>query len=80
MDESIDLMYALLGLDESTDIDVAVNKLYERYNIDFEDFDRLALDLLKFTPIIRTVLTNSKVHAFVDFRQNPNLILMQEYV
>lgn len=80
MDESIDLMYALLGLDESTDIDVAVNKLYERYNIDFEDFDRLALDLLKFTPIIRTVLTNSKVHAFVDFRRNPNLILMQEYV
>lgn len=81
MDEDvIDLMYAILDLSEDTDISEAIDFLYNKYEIDFEHFYKLVCDLIKFTPIIRTALTNTKVHAFINFKENPNLILMKEEV
>lgn len=80
MDESVDLLYALLNLPEDTDISEASDLLYDRYEIDFDQFEKLVKDLLKFTPIVRTAFTNTKVHAFINFKEDPNIILMREEV
>lgn len=80
MDESVDLLYALLNLSEDTDISEAFDLLYDRYEIDFDQFEKLVKDLLKFTPIVRTALTNTKVHAFINFKGDLNTILMREEV
>lgn len=80
MDESVDLLYTLLNLPEDTDISEAFDLLYDRYEIDFDQFEKLVKDLLKFTPIVRTAVTNTKVHAFINFKEDPNTILMREEV
>ena len=39
--------------------------LYEKYNVEFEQFYEIVNDLIKFTPIVQSVLSCSKFHAFV---------------
>lgn len=78
MDESADLLYALLNLPEDEDISIAFDLLYDLYGVDFGQFEKLAKDLLKFTPIVRTALTNTPVHAFINYKEEPNIILMSK--
>ena len=80
MDESVDLLYELLNLPEDEDISIAFDLLYDLYGIDFDQFEKLAKDLLKFTPIVRTALTNTPVHAFINCKEEPNMILMSKEV
>lgn len=75
-DDCIDLLYSLLDLSEETDFSNAEELLYEKYGIDFDKFETLIEDLLDYTPIVRTAIT--KVHAFIDFKSDPNLILMKK--
>lgn len=77
-DDCIDLLYSLLDLSEETDFSNAEELLYEKYGIDFDKFETLIEDLLDYTPIVRTAITNTKVHAFIDFKSDPNLILMKK--
>ena len=76
----VDLIYSLLELPEETDFSEAEEILYERYGIDYENFEDLILDLIEYTPIVRTAITNTKVHAFIDFKSDPNLILVKKCV
>lgn len=39
--------------------------LFEKYNVEFEQFYKLINDLIKFTPIVSSGLTGSRFHAFV---------------
>lgn len=39
--------------------------LFDRYGVDFEQFYNIVNDLIKFTPVIKTVLSGLKAHAFV---------------
>ena len=39
--------------------------LFERYGVDFETYTKIVKDLLVFTPIVKTVLTETDYHAFV---------------
>lgn len=80
MDESINLLYALLNLPEDEDISVAFDLLYDLYGIDFDQFEKLTNSLLEFTPIVRTALTNTPVHAFINCKEEPNMILMSKEV
>lgn len=63
-----------------SDISEAFNLLYDRYEIDFDQFEKLVKDLLKFTPIVRTAFTNTKVYTFINFKEDPNIILIREEV
>lgn len=74
----IDLLYSLLNLPEDIDFSEAEELLYKKYGIDYSNFEILIYDLIEYTPIIRTILTNTKVHAFIDFKSNPNLILVKK--
>lgn len=80
IDDCIDLLYSLLDLPEETDFSNAEELLYEKYGIDFDKFEILIEDLLSYTPIVRTAITNTKVHAFIDFKSDPNLILVKKCV
>lgn len=78
--DCIDLLYSLLDLSEETDFSNAEELLYEKYGIDFDKFETLIEDLLDYTPIVRTAITNTKVHALIDFKSDPNLILVKKCV
>ena len=80
IEDITDLLYSLLNLPEETDFSDAQELLYERYGIDYDMFEILINDLIEYTPIIRTALTNTKVHAFIDFKSNSNLILVKKCV
>ena len=81
MDDSIDLLYALLNISEDdVNLDEACNLLYDKYRIDFKQFEKLARDLLKFTPIVRTALTDTPYHAFVTSHHGLNMMLMREEI
>ena len=41
------------------------NILADKYGIDFETYSKIVQDLLPFTPIVQTALTETKFHAFV---------------
>ena len=81
MEDCVDLLYSLLGLSEEVDFSEAEELLYEKYGIlGFDRFEDLIDDLIEYTPIIRTAITNTKVHAFIDFKSDPNLILVKKDV
>lgn len=69
--ELVDLVGAVLGktedeVEELHEDDCAVDDLlFERYGIDLEQFEKVAKDLLKLTPIVETAITGTKCHAFV---------------
>jgi hypothetical protein len=50
-------------MDGEGDIEGSV---FEKYGISFEQFTCIIEDLIKFTPIVKTGLTDTKYHAFVD--------------
>ena len=79
-DDCIDLLYSLLDLSEEIDFSNAEELLYKKYGIDFDEFETLIEDLLDYTPIVETAITNTKVHAFIDFKSDPNLILVKKCV
>jgi len=39
--------------------------LFERYGVDFETYTKIVKDLIRFTPIVQTALTETNYHAFV---------------
>lgn len=69
--ELVDLVGAVLGKteDEVEDLhadDCAVDDLlFDRYGVDLEQFEKIAKDLLRLTPIVETEVTKTKIHAFV---------------
>ena len=71
MQELVDLVGAVLGKTEEEveqlyEDDCAVDDLiFDRYGIDLEQFEKVAKDLLKLTPIVETAITKTKYHAFV---------------
>ena len=81
MEDCLDLLYSLLGLSDEVDFSEAEELLYERYGISgYDEFEKLVNDLIEYTPIVRTAITNTKVHAFIDFKCEPNLILVRKNV
>lgn len=68
-DDCIDLLYSLLDLSEETDFSNAEELLYEKYGVDFDKFETLIEDLLDYTPIVETAITNTKVHALQILNQ-----------
>ena len=64
-----ELVCAVLGLDpnedENEDWGLLEDLLFKRYEIDMEQFEKIAGDLLKLTPIVETAITGTKYHAFV---------------
>jgi hypothetical protein len=56
--------------------DGSINEiLYEKYEIDFEQFYKIVDDLIKFTLPIKTELANIKVRGFV---KDDNFIVKEE--
>ena len=69
--ELVDLVGAMLGktedeVEELHEDDCAVDDLlFDKYGVDLEQFETIAKDLLKLTPIVETALGGKKYHAFV---------------
>lgn len=59
---------------EDPDIKEVENKLYDKYNIDFDSFVKLIDDLIKFTPIWRSAFGKQYYQGFVH-HQGEGLIL-----
>jgi len=49
--------------------------LADKYSIDFETYSKIVQDLLPFTPVVQTALTETKFHAFVH---NNNTVVRKE--
>lgn len=55
------------------------DELNEKYGIDFATYCQIVQDLLPFTPVVRSPLTNKDFHAFVVHeKDNSRAILKQE--
>lgn len=50
-------------INESNDIE---DLLYEKYEVSFEQYCKIVEDLIPFTPVMETAVTNTKVQGFVD--------------
>ncbi len=70
--DTYELAMAMFGFDPNNDkdfesaADKLVDLIYEKYGINSENFEKIVKDLVKFTPIIKTALTETKVQGFVD--------------
>lgn len=51
------------AINNNEDIDEA---LYDKYEISFDNYIRIVKDLLPFTPVNVSAITNKRFHAFVD--------------
>ncbi len=75
MEDVYELTMAMFGFDPDNDEDfeTATDKLedliYEKYEIDEENFANIIRDLVKFTPIVETALLNKKVQGFVNHKK-----------
>lgn len=56
---------------ENGDIDEA---LYDKYDCSFEIYCDIVKDLIKFTPLVASPLTDTKFHAFVDVKQQRAIV------
>lgn len=54
------------------------DKLYEKYEIDEENFEKLLSDLVKLTPVVKTALGGQEVQGFVD-TEKQMFLYKQEY-
>ena len=60
--------------DDEMDVDDA---LYEKYGCDFETYQKIVEDLIKFTPIVESALTKTKFHAFVDVEKQRAILKLE---
>lgn len=60
-----ELAKLLLNLDENADSDDVGNALYEQYEIDFDNFEKIVVGLVKFTPVVETAILKTKMQGFV---------------
>lgn len=69
------------GLIFENDFTELEEKLYDKYEISFENFCKLIEDLIKFTPVIQTAITKDWCHAFVKELSNGicKIIVREEY-
>lgn len=67
-----ELAYRAMGYSENeTDDFINANNdidetLYDKYEISLEQYEKIVKDLIKFTPIMTTVITKKKVHVFMS--------------
>ena len=66
MDDVVELAAAMLETPyESVEDEQAIEEqLIKEYEVDFEALERLTNRLIRFTPVIRTAITDTPVHAF----------------
>ncbi len=82
--DTFELAMALFGFDVWNDDDYEkANEqleelIAEKYEISGENFEKLVKDLVKFTPIAETAITNEKVQGFVN--TNRTMFLYKEKV
>ncbi len=75
MSDFYELAMRLFGFDPEDDKDFedfeekAENLIYEKYEIEVDNFEKLLKDLVKFTPIIKTAVTETPVQGFVDVKK-----------
>lgn len=77
-----ELAYRALGKTEEEaeneinngDIDEAI---YEKYDCSFETYCLIVNDLIKFTPLVRSPLTDKCFHAFVDNEQQRAIVKLE---
>lgn len=62
--------------EELMDTGILEAHLADKYYLSFEDFQDIVERLIKFTPVIVTVLTKTPVHAFIK----DNLIIVKQEV
>lgn len=60
--EALELAQTITGLPEGSEIDEAIERLFD---VDFNTFVLISTELLKLTPVIKTALTNTACNAFV---------------
>lgn len=66
--EATELAARLVGVDpEANDFDEddMEQKLYDKYGVDLEEFQKLAEALLKFTPPVETAITGTVVQGYI---------------
>ena len=74
-----ELAYRAMGKTESEtdeeinngDIDDAI---FDKYEISFEQYCSIVKDLIKFTPLVSSPLTQTNFHAFVDVEQQRAIV------
>ena len=59
---------------DNGDIDEAI---FEKYEINFEQYSQIVKDLLPFTPQIQGVISGELCHAFVDVKQQRILVKLE---
>ena len=50
------------------------NALDEKYDCNFETYCDIVKDLIKFTPLVASPLTDTEFHAFVDVKQQRAIV------
>lgn len=80
LDDIEELAYRAMGKTEDeteqliNDNNDVNNELHARYEVNFEQYCKIVKDLLKFTPLVRTALTDTLVHAFVDEKASRTIV------
>lgn len=65
--EALELANLVLGLPEDNDsFDKAEELLYNNFNMDLDDFRKIATALMKFTPTSKSLLTDNVYQGFVN--------------
>lgn len=63
--EAQELATAMMGMDEESDSNAVEQALFDRYDISFENFQRIAEDLIPFTIPAKTGLKGDLFSGFV---------------
>ena len=72
MNDDIEKLACFVCKKTTTETDKIINNskvddiIYEKYGVDLDVFTKIANDLIQLTPLIKTNLSNTLVHAFLD--------------
>jgi hypothetical protein len=64
--DGVDLEIAALDLPEGSSADELEQALTDRYEMSLEAFQSIAELLIRFTPVLESMLTGEKYYAFID--------------